>query len=196
MNNIKPWLCSAILMTLMGGCTTLDPYRSLRNAIHNHAPDQAQALLNAHPRQISATDALIVAAQVGDMAAVELFIAQGAAINQRNAEGEVALTAAARQGNAQMVEHLVKRGADLHQRDGRGTTALDYAKQWSPETVALGDQKEMIVQYLTELATGKQAAMVHIAQAIAERRAHVWDNTDTSEEKIRVVNLYAPIVIR
>ena len=62
--------------------------------------------------------------------------------------------------------------------------------------VALGDQKEIMVQYLTELANGKQSLMAHIAQTIADQRTHVWDSPAVTEAKIRMVNLYASIVIR
>lgn len=189
-------LLLAVLTTVLGGCATLNPYLRLRGAIHNHSQAEVQTLLKTHPYEISVTDALIVAAQEGDMAAVNLFLTQGAAINQCNAEGETALTVAARQGNPQMIEYLIQRGADPNGRDGSGNTALDYAKKWIPENVALGDQKEMITQYLTEIANGRKPVMAQIALAIAERRTHIWGSPDASEEKIRVVNLYAPIVIR
>ena len=104
------------------------------------------------------------------------------------------MTVAARQGNPQMVEHLIQRGADPTGRDGLGNTPLDYARKWTPQDVALGDQKEMIVQYLTELANGKKPVMAQIAQAIAERRTHVWNSPDASVEKIRVVDLYSSII--
>ena len=62
--------------------------------------------------------------------------------------------------------------------------------------VALGDQKEIMAQYLTELANGKQSLMAHIAQIIADRRTYVWDSPAVTEAKIRVVNSCAPNVIR
>ena len=99
------------------------------------------------------------------------------------------MTVAARQRNPQMVEHLVQRGADPTGRDGFDKAPFDYVIKWNPWDAALVDQKEIIAQYLTD-----------IAQALAERRAHAWDLSPFGdspaklEDKIRVVDLHSDII--
>lgn len=200
MNNRSAMLLLTVFATLLDGCTTLDPYHRLQAAIRSHSIDQAQTLLKANSHRISATDALIVAAQEGDVASVDRFLLQGALINQRNAEGETALTVAARQRNPQMVEHLVQRGADPTGRDGFDKAPFDYVIKWNPWDATLVEQKEIIAQYLTDIANGKKPVMTDIAQALAERRAHAWDLSPFGdspaklEDKIRVVDLHSAII--
>jgi ankyrin repeat protein len=85
-------------LSLLAGCATFDPYPRLQTAIRAHHIAEAESLLKAHPKQISESDVLIVAAEAGNSQAATRFLAQGASLNVRNAEGETALTLAARQG--------------------------------------------------------------------------------------------------
>ena len=212
MTNTKLIISLLTLLTYLGGCATTDVYRNLRDAIHGHPYDHAQALLQTYPNQISATDAVIVAAAEGDITAVDLFlpnggqvpkrgqnpkneqVTQGADINQRNAEGETALTLAVRQRNPQMVEYLVQHGADPSIRDGAGRTPLDYIRLWRPEDAALSDHKDMIAQYLTERSNGKKPTMGDIVQALPTQRHHRSDGANQPEETARVEDLHSSII--
>ena len=194
MNTPRLIVLPLAMITLLSGCATVDPYQRLREAIHSRAPEQAQALLRTHPNQISATDAMIVAAQEGDTTAVDVFLGQGAAINQRNAEGETALALAAQQRDPHMVEHLVQRGADLTQRDGAGSTALDYIRKWAPQDTALSDQKELIALYLDTMGKGKSTMMIDVVQTLAQIHRRNSESTSQSEERVRVVDLHSSII--
>jgi Ankyrin repeats (many copies) len=136
-----------IFLSLLAGCATFDPYPRLQTAIRAHHIAEAEGLLKAYPKQISASDALIVAAAAGDLQAAARFLAQGASFNVRNAEGETALTLAARQGQVEMVEYLVQRGASPELRDGTGRSAYDYATTWNPWELFVTDNKKLIAQY-------------------------------------------------
>lgn len=63
---------------------------------------------------------LLEAARLGDRAAVERLIAEGADVNVRNELGLTALTLAAREGHPGVVETLLNLGADLDIRAGTG----------------------------------------------------------------------------
>jgi Ankyrin repeats (3 copies) len=177
-----------IFLSLLAGCATFDPYPRLQTAIRAHHIAEAETLLKAHPKQISASDALIVAAEAGDSQAAARFLTQGASLNVRNAEGKTALTVAARQGQVEMVEYLVQRGANVEFRDGAGRSAYDYAATWSPWELFVADHKKLIAQYLRAAST--QASMAELAQS----RTHIWAGESTFGKPAYMVDLQAPVV--
>jgi Ankyrin repeats (many copies) len=183
-----------VLSVVLAGCTALSPYPRLKEAIRAHRMDDAQTLLNAHPRQVSASDALIVAAGVGDLAAAAHFFAQGALTNIRNTEGETALTLAARSGQIEMVEYLVNHGADPNYRDGRGLSALQCATSWNPWDFVIVDQKKVIAQYLVEVSSSKRPSTTQIVRALAESRSYIWGGPVEPGGKAYVVDLQVPFV--
>src|SRR5919199_2867709 len=68
-------------------------------------------------RERPASTPLARAAQVGDAAAVESLIAQGADVNARDAEGYTPLDYAARGGDAVVINKLLDAKADPNERD-------------------------------------------------------------------------------
>jgi benzoyl-CoA reductase/2-hydroxyglutaryl-CoA dehydratase subunit BcrC/BadD/HgdB len=182
----------AVFLSLLTGCATFDPYPRLQTAIRAHHIAEAESLLKAHPKQISTSDALIIAATAGDIHAAARFLAQGASLNARNAEGETALTLAARQGQAEMVEYLVQHGANPEFRDGAGRSAYDYAATWSPWELFVADNKKLIAQYLRTATT--QASMAELAHSLAQRRTQIWGAARTPGKPAYMVDLQAPVI--
>lgn len=70
---------------------------------------------------------LATAAEEGDVAAVEVMIDGGAAINEKDRSGRTALHHAARRGHLVVLETLLARGADIEARTATGYTALHEA---------------------------------------------------------------------
>ncbi len=68
--------------------------------------------------------ALIKAAQQGDVAAVETLLAKGADVNGKDGNGSTALIHASAEGMVPIVELLVRNGADVNAADNIGDTAL------------------------------------------------------------------------
>lgn len=58
---------------------------------------------------------------------VDLLLANGQSIDDRDAGGRTALTRAAEQGNLAMIEYLIDQGADLDASNNAGLTALHWA---------------------------------------------------------------------
>ena len=163
----------AILLSFLVGCGTVDPYPRLQQAIRDHHIAEAENLVKTHPQMISVSDAMIVAAEAGDIQAAERFLAQGALLNVRNAEGETALTVAARQGTADMVAYLVQHGANPEFKDGAGHSAYDYATTWNPWEFVVTKNKKLIAQYLRAVSENTSASMADIAQGQAQDDSHV-----------------------
>lgn len=183
----------AILLSFLVGCGTVDPYPRLQQAIRDHHIGDAENLLKTHPQTISASDALIVAAEVGDIQAVGRFLPQGALLNVRNAEGETALTLAARHGKADMVEYLVERGANPEFKDGAGHSAYDYAATWNPWEFVVTKNKKLIAQYLRAVSENTSASMADIAQGQAQDHSHIWGDAVAPGGPAYVVELQSPI---
>ena len=182
-----------LLLSCLVGCATVDPYPRLQQAIRAHQIGDADNVLKAHPLQISASDALIVAAEVGDIQAAERFLAQGALPNVRNAEGETALTVAAQQGKADMVAYLVQRGANAELKDGAGHSAYDYATTWNPWEFVVTKNKKLIAQYLRAVSENTSASMADIAQGQAQDHSHIWGNAVAPGGPAYVVEIQSPI---
>lgn len=184
----------AILLSFLVGCATVDPYPRLQQAIRDHHIGDAENLLKAHPRMISVSDALIVAAEAGDIQAVGRFLAQGALLNVRNAEGETALTAAARQGTADMVAYLVQRGANPEFKDGAGHSAYDYATTWNPWGFVVTKNKKLIARYLRAVRENARAAMTEFAEGQAQDHSHIWGAAVAPGGPAYVVEIQSPII--
>jgi Ankyrin repeats (3 copies) len=182
------------ILSLLSGCAIVDPYPQLQTAIRSHQIQYADQLLKAHRQQMSASDALIVAAEAGDLDAAEHFLAQGAAVNVRNAEGETALTLAARHGKAEMVEYLVQRGANPSYRDSAGRSAYEYATAWSPWEFVVTDNKKVIAQYLRAVSNYPNATVADFAQGQAQDRSHIWGNPVAPGGPAYVVDLQSAII--
>jgi Ankyrin repeats (3 copies) len=182
----------AILLSFLVGCATVDPYPRLQHAIRAHHLEEVDKLLKAYPNQISASDALIVAAEAGDIQAARRFLAQGALLNVRNAEGETALTVAAQQGKADLVEYLVQRGAEHEFRDSAGRSAYDYATAWSPWEFVVTDNKKLIAQYLRAVSDAANASMADFAQD--QDHTHVWGAAVAPRGPAYIVELQAPTI--
>ena len=184
----------AILLSTLVGCATVDPYPRLQQAIRANHIEEAENLLKMHPQTISASDAMIVAAEAGDIQAAERFLAQGALLNVRNAEGETALTVAARQGTADMVAYLVQHGANPEFKDGAGHSAYDYATTWNPWEFVVTKNKKLIAQYLRAVSENTSASMADIAQGQAQDHSHIWGAAVAPGGKAYVVELQSPII--
>lgn len=71
--------------------------------------------------------ALLVAAEAGDCKDIELSLASGAAVDERDNSGRSALMVAAAEGHADAVELLINSKADVSATDTAGRTALALA---------------------------------------------------------------------
>jgi hypothetical protein len=183
-----------LLMSFLVGCATVDPYPRLQHAIRAHNVNEADKLLKAYSNQISASDALIVAAEAGDIQAVRRFLAQGALLNVRNAEGETALTVAAQLGKADLVEYLVQRGAEPEFRDSAGRSAYDYATAWSPWEFVVTDTKKLIAQYLLAVSDATTASMTEFSKSQTQDRSHIWGAAVAPGGSAYIVELQSPII--
>jgi ankyrin repeat protein len=192
---MKRFLLCSLPLVLAAGCATLDPYPRLQSAIQQRRLDDAQALLKAHPRQISVSDALIAAVTVGDVRAVDLFLARGARLNVRNQESETPLTIAAKQSDAIMVEHLVNRGADASYRDGHAKTALDYAKAWNHRDFFNERNKKLIAQYLLARENRAPVTMAELVKREDAKSRSVWA-ADDARGGPPIADISYPLIMR
>ena len=84
-------------------------------------------------------NAMLQAAQFGDIRILEALLKAGANVESPNPDGETALMLVARTGNVAAAKVLLKHGADVNARENfRGQTALIWAAAESqPEMVKL-----------------------------------------------------------
>jgi ankyrin repeat protein len=75
----------------------------------------------------AAGQALLLATEAGDVLQMQALLAQGAAVNARNAHGWTPLHVAAAGGDLAVVTLLLQHGADVHAQSHVGTTPLDNA---------------------------------------------------------------------
>jgi ankyrin repeat protein len=85
--------------------------------------ESAIALLQQQHAAIAAAD-LISAAERGDAAAVQAFLAKGAEVNARASNGATALIVASYNGHLEVVQALLAKGAEVNATAGAGWTAL------------------------------------------------------------------------
>ena len=106
----------------------------LTSAINSHSPNRveiAKMLIGAraqvNPKGEFFVSPLTVA--VEDLEMVQLLIASGAEVNQKNFRGATALMIAAAAGTPSVVRYLLEKGADVNARDRDGHTVLEYAEE-------------------------------------------------------------------
>ena len=73
-------------------------------------------------------ESLLLAAQQGDLAALNNSLARGADVNAANSDGMTALMFAVQQGSADCVQTLISRGANLEAKREDGQTAATLAQ--------------------------------------------------------------------
>ena len=76
------------------------------------------------------------AAGLGNIEAVNQYLAAGADVNAKDSAGGTALHGAVFRGSKEVAELLISNGADVNAKTKRGETPLDQAKR-HPETAAL-----------------------------------------------------------
>jgi ankyrin repeat protein len=77
---------------------------------------------------------------------VQLLIAHGADVNQKNFRGATPLMAAAIGRNVAVVKYLIEKGADVNARDQESYTALMYAE--NQQTMLAAEERDEIIQVL------------------------------------------------
>ncbi len=89
---------------------------------------EIKKLLRPYDQPIT-PDVLCYAARVGDIPAIERYIARGVDVNARANEGLTALIEASLEGKKDVVALLLKTGADINTRTDYGLTALMAASR-------------------------------------------------------------------
>jgi ankyrin repeat protein len=118
----------------------VDECKSILAGAAENGKVDIMALLIEYGAKVRGSGALVVAAEVGEIAAVHFLIGKkDLDIDERGGEqppgsrltGDkgTALHGAAREGHRDIVELLVERGADLNIEDAWGRTALDVARE-------------------------------------------------------------------
>jgi len=77
---------------------------------------------------ISKLGGVYLAAYLGDISGVKVYLKQGKEVNAANEDGKTPLQIAAMAGEREMLEFLIANGADINMKDHAGSTALDYAR--------------------------------------------------------------------
>jgi hypothetical protein len=104
------------------------------------AAPQPGTAQRARQMQSATPSALFLdAARTGNTEALQQLLAQGVAINTRDANGNTALTVAVRQRQAPIVRALLEMGADTRLTNREGLTALQLANQ-----LGLADMVELL----------------------------------------------------
>jgi len=85
----------------------------------------------------SASDDLLRATDVADVARVKQLIAQGANVNAHDEHGRTALMSAVRKGQREIVRMLLDAGADPNLQTSYGATALSMASGHHPDIVRM-----------------------------------------------------------
>ena len=83
----------------------------------------------AQPDAAATSTLLLEAAELGDLAAVQRALADGASASVSTSHGTGALSLAASKGHTAVVEALLRAGADAAAKNSFGETALDLATQ-------------------------------------------------------------------
>ncbi|HZI61328.1 MAG TPA: ankyrin repeat domain-containing protein [Pyrinomonadaceae bacterium] len=87
-----------------------------------------------------------------DFEMVQLLIAHGADVNQKNFRGATALMAAAGSGATAVVKYLIEKGADVRARDQDGNTALMYAER--DDSMLDAEERNEIIRVLKRAEAG------------------------------------------
>lgn len=126
----------------------ITPLTSTINSDSEQRVEVARILIGARA-QINPRGSFLISPlmqAVGDLEMVELLIANGADVNQKNFRGATALMSAATDGSILVVRFLLEKGADVKARDKDGNTALTYAE--NRREVSDAAQGEEIIQLL------------------------------------------------
>ena len=81
-------------------------------------------------------DELMVAVEESNLPAVELLVARGAPLDERDARGSTALAQATQMGFEEAVHALLAAGADPNTIDESGMTPLDVAEEHGAHDIA------------------------------------------------------------
>ena len=87
-----------------------------------------------------------------DLEMVQLLVAHGADVNQKNFRGATPLMGAAGGRNVAVVKYLIEKGADVKARDQEGYTALIYAE--NSHTMLYAEERDEIIQLLKRAEAG------------------------------------------
>ena len=132
-----------------------------------------------------ATALLFRVAEAGDLAQVQLLLAQGADVHAVNSNGYGALHLAVKRGHAQVVEALVRGGADVKAETFGGLTPLHLASKYCH--VALIARLEVLVSKAP--ATTRRPRSASMGED--GREADVEEDTDPRSLEERGVALRA-----
>jgi CDP-diacylglycerol---serine O-phosphatidyltransferase len=115
-------------------------YRSVRDAIEAGDVAGLSRMLQETPPDTAigggGRSVLMVAVEETNLPALELMIARGANLNQRDEHGLTALALAAEMGYKEALEVLLAAGADPNVPDNGGLTALDIAEEHGSHDMA------------------------------------------------------------
>lgn len=108
-----------------------DGNTNLHIAAKNGHTEMLKVLLEKYSPSLNDFDEtpLMIGALYGHSEVVELFIANGANINQRNNFGETALMMASHEGHKDVVKVLLEKGGKVNLRTNSGETAFSLASQ-------------------------------------------------------------------
>jgi type II secretory pathway predicted ATPase ExeA len=110
--------------------STVQPINTVLDAQEIAARDRAASRLNLYRLGIEYNaDALMAAAQSGNVHVLRLLLASGVSPNIKNSQGETALIKAASKGYKSAVKELLSAGAHPNIKDHNGLTALMHANQ-------------------------------------------------------------------
>jgi Ankyrin repeats (many copies) len=111
-----------------------EPYSEME-VVNPHEMSAIAARLNtlmkgsgsAHVGSGQNGQAMLDAAEDGDLTTVQALVSKGISVDTRNIQGFTALTLAARTGKVEVVQWLLANGAQVDARDGTGGTPLMWA---------------------------------------------------------------------
>ena len=116
------------------------------NAVNAKNVEKVRTMLQANPKLVNAiwkgggpgsdSPLLTTAAKNGNKEIVELLIANGADVNEKNGSGETALMYAASAGHKEIVELLLSKNADINAKTELGATAMRLANGSNHKDVA------------------------------------------------------------
>jgi hypothetical protein len=116
-------------------------YGHIREAIEEGNLAGLARMLAAHPPgtvldKSEGTTLLMVAVEESNLPAVELLVARGAPLDERDAHGATALALATQMGFEEAVQALLAAGASPNIADASGMTPLDVAEEHAAHDIA------------------------------------------------------------